>query len=202
MPSPVRDPCVRQGVPDRRSPSPADMSRRPAFCHRSLLFRFSALTFNADRIHDDRPCAISQEGYPGPVVHGPLTAMLLANLVRRNTARPMTAFSFRGLAPLFDLAPSHLIGPADGASVSLEALGPDHACARSATGSFDLLLCTTALAPNGTAADLQGQLLWRNDAATQRAPQARIHPRQAREIFRFLNRSSRNCGRPQSREAF
>ena len=154
------------------------MSRRPAFCHRSLLFRFSALTFNADRIHYDRPCAISQEGYPGPVVHGPLPAMLVADLVRRNTARLMTAFSFRGLAPLFDLAPSHLIGPADGASVSLEALGPDHACARSATGSFDLLLCTTALAPNGTAAELQQPQICKVNcfgATTQRRNGLRKH---------------------------
>jgi 3-methylfumaryl-CoA hydratase len=94
-----------------------------------LLFRFSALTFNAHRIHYDRPYATSEEGYPGLVVHGPLTAMLLADLVRRNTERAMTAFTFRGVAPLFDLAPFHLIGKADGAAVSLEALGPDHATA-------------------------------------------------------------------------
>ena len=104
-----------------------------------LLFRFSALTFNAHRIHYDRPYATSEEGYPGLVVHGPLTAMLLADLVRRNTASPMTAFSFRGLAPLFDLAPFHLTGIADGASVSLEALGPDHAPALSASAVLQRL---------------------------------------------------------------
>src|SRR6202012_745468 len=42
-----------------------------------LLFRYSALTFNAHRIHYDRPYATEGEGYPGLVVHGPLTAMLL-----------------------------------------------------------------------------------------------------------------------------
>ena len=90
-----------------------------------LLFRFSALTFNAHRIHYDRPYAHDEEGYPGLVVHGPLTAMLLADLVRRHTPRAVTSFTFRGLAPLFDLAPFHLTGVQSHATVSLEALGPD-----------------------------------------------------------------------------
>lgn len=90
-----------------------------------LLFRFSALTFNAHRIHYDRPYAQDEEGYPGLVVHGPLTAMLLADLVRRNTPRRIRSFAFRGLAPLFDLAPFHLTGRMDDSSVTLEALGPD-----------------------------------------------------------------------------
>ncbi len=90
-----------------------------------LLFRFSALTFNAHRIHYDRPYAHDDEGYPGLVVHGPLTAMLLADLVRRHSARPITTFTFRGLAPLFDLAPFHLTGRLDGSTVSLDALAPD-----------------------------------------------------------------------------
>lgn len=90
-----------------------------------LLFRFSALTFNAHRIHYDRPYAHDEEGYPGLVVHGPLTAMLLADLVQRHTARRVTSFSFRGLAPLFDLSPFHLVGRETDATVALEALAPD-----------------------------------------------------------------------------
>ncbi len=90
-----------------------------------LLFRFSALTFNAHRIHYDRRYAREEEGYPGLVVHGPLTAVLLADLVRRNAAPPIRRFSFRGKAPLFDLAPFRLLGRADGETVSLEAIGPD-----------------------------------------------------------------------------
>ena len=90
-----------------------------------LLFRFSALTFNAHRIHYDRPYARDDEGYPGLVVHGPLTAMLLADLVRRNTPRRIASFAFRGLAPLFDLAPFHLRATPSGDDVSLEALAPD-----------------------------------------------------------------------------
>ncbi len=90
-----------------------------------LLFRFSALTFNAHRIHYDRGYALDQEGYPGLVVHGPLNAMLLADLVQRNDARPITAFTFRGVAPLFDLAPFRLLGHPDGGRVDLEVRGPD-----------------------------------------------------------------------------
>lgn len=97
-----------------------------------LLFRFSALTFNAHRIHYDRPYAVRDEGYPGLVVHGPLTAMLLAHLVQRNTSRAISTFAFRGQAPLFDLAPFHLTGRVDGSAVALEALGPDLATALSA----------------------------------------------------------------------
>ncbi len=97
-----------------------------------LLFRFSALTFNAHRIHYDRPYAHDDEGYPGLVVHGPLTAMLLADLVRRHTPRRITSFSFRGLAPLFDLAPFHLTAVRTDSSVVLEALAPDLSPALSA----------------------------------------------------------------------
>ncbi len=101
-----------------------------------LLFRFSALTFNAHRIHYDRPYAEREEGYPGLVVHGPLTAMLLADLIRRHTPRPIRTFAFRGLAPLFDLAPFHLRGRLDDSSVTLEALGPDLVPALSAQATL------------------------------------------------------------------
>jgi len=102
-----------------------------------LLFRFSALTFNAHRIHYDRPYAHDDEGYPGLVVHGPLTAMLLADLVRRNTPRRVASFAFRGLAPLFDLAPFHLTGRCTDDTVMLEALAPDLTPALSAQVSLD-----------------------------------------------------------------
>ena len=78
-----------------------------------LLFRFSALTFNAHRIHYDRAYATNVEGYPGLVVHGPLTAMLLMELVRHNDARSRPTASARQ-APLFDLAPFRLVGRPEG----------------------------------------------------------------------------------------
>ncbi len=68
-----------------------------------LLFRFSALTFNAHRIHYDRPYAMETEKYPGLVVHGPLQAILLFEAAsRRSPGRVAAQFSFRGLRPLFD----------------------------------------------------------------------------------------------------
>lgn len=71
-----------------------------------LLFRFSALTYNAHKIHYDREYAIRAEGYPGLVVHGPLLATLLMDLFRRH--RPDAAirtFEYRAQRPVFDLAP-------------------------------------------------------------------------------------------------
>ncbi|MFZ1415346.1 MAG: acyl-CoA dehydrogenase [Defluviicoccus sp.] len=90
-----------------------------------LLFRFSSLTFNGHRIHYDRPYATSVEGYPGLIVHGPLTAVLLLELVRRNVGRPVRAFRFRGLLPLFDLTPFRVAGTETGDTVTLEALRCD-----------------------------------------------------------------------------
>jgi 3-methylfumaryl-CoA hydratase len=102
-----------------------------------LLFRFSALTFNAHRIHYDRPYAMAEEGYPGLVVHGPLTAILLLELARRNAGRPVKAFEFRGQAPLFDLAPFRLVGIPDGSGkVRLEAHGPDGRTAMTASAEL------------------------------------------------------------------
>lgn len=101
-----------------------------------LLFRFSALTFNAHRIHYDRDYARDVEGYPGLVVHGPLTAMLLAELAQRSSGRPLAAFSFRGLAPLFDLAPIRLVGTRDGDAVKLEAQRSDGQVALAATAEL------------------------------------------------------------------
>ncbi len=101
-----------------------------------LLFRFSALTFNAHRIHYDRAYAADVEGYPGLVVHGPLTAVLLLQLVRQSTPRPVTAFSFRGVAPLFDLGPIRLLATAAEDTVALEAQGPDGRAALLATATL------------------------------------------------------------------
>jgi 3-methylfumaryl-CoA hydratase len=79
-----------------------------------LLFRYSALTFNGHRIHYDRSYVTGVEGYPGLVVHGPLIATLLADLLQRHLpdAR-MASFSFRAVGPLFDIEPFTLCGQPD-----------------------------------------------------------------------------------------
>ncbi len=123
---------VAAPVPTEPPPTPPGRWARTVRPDTRTLFRFSALTFNAHRIHYDRDYARDVEGYPGLVIHGPLTAMLLLDLVRRHTDRPVAAFSFRGLAPLFDGGPVHLLGTPDGDRVALEARGPDGTTALSA----------------------------------------------------------------------
>jgi 3-methylfumaryl-CoA hydratase len=77
----------------------------------TLLFRFSALTYNAHRIHYDRGYATAVEGYPGLVVHGPLQAMALAGLARRHAPeRPVADVRFRTVRPAFDDGPLLLRG--------------------------------------------------------------------------------------------
>lgn len=65
----------------------------------TLLFRYSALTFNSHRIHYDLDYARSVEGYDGLVVHGPLLATLLADLAVDHQGAPLRRFDFRGVAP-------------------------------------------------------------------------------------------------------
>jgi 3-methylfumaryl-CoA hydratase len=120
-----------------RPPPAAGAGTRTVTPDPRLLVRVSALTFNAHRIHYDRPYATGEEGYPGLGVHGPLTAILLMELVRHNAGRPATGFSFRGQAPLFDLAPFRLVGtPTDEGTVELEAHGPNGKVAMSAVAEL------------------------------------------------------------------
>lgn len=65
-----------------------------------MLFRFSALTFNPHRIHYDQPYVTGVEGFPGLVVHGPLTALALLELPRRADLQ-VKKFTFRARRPMF-----------------------------------------------------------------------------------------------------
>ena len=80
-----------------------------------LLFRYSALTFNGHRIHYDRPYVTGVDGYPGLIVHGPLIATLLLDLLRRNmpSAR-VKRFDFKALRPVFDIHTFTVCGHHDG----------------------------------------------------------------------------------------
>jgi len=87
-----------------------------------LLFRYSALTFNGHRIHYDRSYVTEVEGYPGLIVHGPLIATLLVDLLQRNMPDARLAeFDFRAVGPLFDIEAFQVCGQpaADGRSVQL-----------------------------------------------------------------------------------
>ena len=102
----------------------------------ALVFRYSAVTWNAHRIHYDRPYATREEGYPGLVVHGPLTAVMLMELVRAHAGRPAASFEFRGRVPLFDLAPFRLTAVPEDGRVALEARGPDGTVAMTASAEL------------------------------------------------------------------
>ncbi len=87
-------------------PAPSDAAwERVVHPDDVLLFRYSALTFNGHRIHYDRRYATEVEGYPGLVVHGPLIATLLIDLIRANLPNArVTRFGFRAVSPVFDTA--------------------------------------------------------------------------------------------------
>jgi 3-methylfumaryl-CoA hydratase len=95
------------GVP---APADAQFTRR-IVPDDVLLFRYSALTFNGHRIHYDRRYVTEVEGYPGLIVHGPLIATLLLDLLRRRQpdAR-VTHFGFKAMKPVFDIAPFDVCG--------------------------------------------------------------------------------------------
>ncbi len=76
-------------------------SAREVHFNSTLLFRYSALTFNGHRIHYDRDYAQTVEGYGGLVVHGPLLAQLLM-LMAEEELGPLSSFSFRATSALMD----------------------------------------------------------------------------------------------------
>ena len=113
--------------PDDVAPAPqkadTDASwRREIVPDDVLLFRYSALTFNGHRIHYDRQYVTGVEGYPGLIVHGPLIATLLMDLVRRNApGAEVASFRFKAVRPTFDLHPFGVNGRpgADGKTIHL-----------------------------------------------------------------------------------
>ncbi len=91
----------------------------------ALLFRYSALTFNAHRIHYDEPYATAVEAYPDLVVQGPLTATLLCELARVRSGRPVRGLSFRARVPLFANRSFWLTGNATDTGADLAAVRGD-----------------------------------------------------------------------------
>ena len=105
--------------PPQAAPADAQWSRELT-PDEVLLFRYSALTLNGHRIHYDLPYATQVEGYPGLVVHGPLIATLLLDLLRRQMPQAeVEAFRFRALRPTFHGRPMRVNGRVDGATVRL-----------------------------------------------------------------------------------
>lgn len=92
-----------------------------------MLFRYSALTFNSHRIHYDLDYASRVEGYPGLVVHGPLSATLLVDrLLRFHPGASLSHFEFSARAPLFVNETAFLCGrTSEGGTVELAVIAPD-----------------------------------------------------------------------------
>jgi 3-methylfumaryl-CoA hydratase len=127
-----RDRSGQGRLPPGEPKSPGDKVRtiQP---ETSLLFRYSALTFNSHRIHYDRDYAVKEEGYPGLVVHGPLLATLLMDhFISAKPGETIRTFEFRARRPIFDQAPFtvHLTSTSQGAE--LWAAGPDQCPAMTA----------------------------------------------------------------------
>ena len=119
---------------------PADIAWRDTVTpDEVMLFRYSALTFNPHRIHYDAPYATGAEGYPGLVVHGPLSQTYLVNFVKdRNPDRRLVRFDMRARAPLFVNQPIDLVGRPGREDDCREvwALTPQGGIAMSATAWF------------------------------------------------------------------
>lgn len=104
----------------------------------TLLFRYSALTFNAHRIHYDRDYATNVEGYAGLVVHGPLLATLMVGLATRSWSdRELASFEFRGQRPIIDTAPFTVNAePEDNDTLTLWVTGAGGAFAMKGKAAF------------------------------------------------------------------
>jgi 3-methylfumaryl-CoA hydratase len=83
-------------------PAPANPDwRHQVMPDEAMLFRYSALIFNAHRIHYDLDYCRNEEGYPGLIVHGPLQTTLLLDLCRRNAPKPVRKLDYRAVSPAF-----------------------------------------------------------------------------------------------------
>jgi 3-methylfumaryl-CoA hydratase len=114
---------------------PASEGEREIEISPTLLFRFSALTYNAHRIHYDRDYCRDDEGYPGLLTHGPLQALAMAEAARAAGRTGDVSVEYRLVSPLFDdqgLIVSAAPGP-DGAIVTT---ARDRHGRQTATGTF------------------------------------------------------------------
>ena len=102
-----------------------------------LLFRYSAITFNAHRIHYDLPYTQETEHYPDLVMHGPLQANLLLDMATRHRGCAPAMFSFRGIHPVF--------------------ASDQVALSATKTSDAEWTLCTVA---NGTHQGMQASAIW------------------------------------------
>lgn len=107
-----REPAAASATPAASAePASLDWEITPSA---ALLLRYSAITFNAHRIHYDRDYTVKVENYAGLIVHGPLQATLALNAAATALGKTPSKFECRALAPLFDDGPFHTKANRDG----------------------------------------------------------------------------------------
>ena len=152
-----RRPDVRVHAQSNPSPAPqpANAAAHPAaiwtrtFTPTTVtLFQYSALTYNGHRIHYDHRYATRTEGYPGLLVHGPLTALLLLDAARRHHSAAPSSFRYRALAPLYADEPITLAVRSDATAAAREGAREGREPAETSPGER----IVEALAPGGTVA--------------------------------------------------
>ena len=95
-----REAAKADDAPPHAKPAPTGAKwRRELTADIVMLFRFSALIFNAHRIHYDLDY-VKEEGYPALIVHGPLQTLLMLDLCRRNGA-DVKHLEYRAVHPVF-----------------------------------------------------------------------------------------------------
>jgi 3-methylfumaryl-CoA hydratase len=118
---------------------PAGQGEREIAISPVLLFRFSALTYNAHRIHYDRDYCRDVEGYPGLLTHGPLQALAMAEAARATGAaggRTVdVSFAYRLVSPLFD-DQGLIVGAVKGTDGTTVTAARDRYGRQTATGTF------------------------------------------------------------------
>jgi 3-methylfumaryl-CoA hydratase len=110
-----------EGIDPTRTPAPDTTGatwEMPASTDPVLLFRFSALTANAHRIHYDEPYCRRVEGYPGLVVHGPLLVLLMLEPARRGE-QVVESVSYRLRRPVFCGEPLLVTGEPGGGAAAM-----------------------------------------------------------------------------------
>ena len=124
-------------APGKPAPG-APVWRHEVMPDEAMLFRYSALIFNAHRIHYDLDYCRKEEGYPGLIVHGPLQTTLLLDLSRRNTGKPVKKLDYRAVSPVFHNEKLTVGGipSADGQSAQLWTAGPSGNIAMTGTVQY------------------------------------------------------------------
>jgi 3-methylfumaryl-CoA hydratase len=138
------DYAYREAAPGGTPPQPPQPAPGKAVWSRTvtpdpvMLFRYSALTFNGHRIHYDHPYVTREEGYPGLVMNGGLTTLLVFELARTHAPTPIRHIASRNVRALYVNRPITICGEpaADNKTAKLWAVDDEGALALSAEAEF------------------------------------------------------------------